>query len=125
MRISRRSVLVGLTGLFVKGQEKPVARWERVEVEGVIRRVQLEPGGVPSLELETRDGTKRILLGSRRYLMEHDFNPKAGVRAVVKAFRRDGTMVAQEVSIPSEKVSLRLRTEEGIPLWRGGRRGRE
>lgn len=101
-----------------------MAGWERVELRGVIRRVRLEPGmGLPTLELETGDGARQILLGSRRYLMEHNFNPKAGATAVVKGFRRDGTIVAREVAIPSEKFSLQLRTEEGIPLWRGGRRG--
>lgn len=100
-----------------------MAGWERVEVRGVIRRIHLEPGmGLPTLELEARDGTRHILLGSRRYLMEHNFNPKAGATAVVKGFRRDGTIVAQEVGIPSENFSLQLHTEEGIPLWRGGRR---
>lgn len=103
-----------------------MADWQRVELHGVIRKIHIEPGGgVPSLELETRDGVQRVLLGSRRYLMENNFNPRAGSVARVKAFRGDGAIVAQQVEIPAEKISLRLRTDEGIPLWRGGwRRGR-
>jgi hypothetical protein len=58
--------------------------------------------------------------------MENNFNPKAGSVAVVKGFRGDGVIVAQQVELPAEKVSLRLRTDKGIPLWRGGwRRGRK
>lgn len=122
--MSRRRILLWLACAPALAQEAPAKRWERVEVEGVIRKVHVEPGrGMPSLELETSDGIKQVLLGSRRYLMENNFNPKAGSTAVVKGFRTDGEIVAKQIEIPSEKITLRLRTEDGVPLWRGGRRG--
>jgi hypothetical protein len=125
MRFTRRWLLLSLAPVPVSAQEESMAGWERVELRGVIRKIHIEPGGgVPSLELDTPGGARRVLLGSRRYLMENNFNPKAGSVAVVKGFRGDGVIVAQQVELPAEKVSLRLRTDKGIPLWRGGWRRR-
>lgn len=91
----------------------------------MIRKFRIAAGGgMPSLELETAEGSVNVLLGSRRYLLEHNFNPKAGVTAVVKGLRMDGAVAACVIELPEENFSLRLRTDEGVPLWRGGRRGR-
>lgn len=104
--------------------QAPPIKNQYVEIKGTIERVQIARGqGMPSLELKVEDGTKRVLLGSMRYLMEHNFNPKAGSIAIVKGFLVDDSIAAQSVSIPSEKMTIRLRDENGIPLWRMCRQG--
>jgi hypothetical protein len=96
---------------------------EKVEVEGVIERVQAVPGhGMPYLELKQAGKSYRVLLGSMRYLMEENFQPKAGNSAIVKGFLVDGQIVAQSVELPAEKVTVQLRDRNGVPLWRMGRR---
>ena len=93
-----------------------------IVLTGTIEKVRIVPGqGMPSLELKTAGGTKRVLLGSMRYLMQNNFNPKAGSNAVVTGFEVDGEILAQEVKIPSEKMTLKLRAADGTPLWRRGR----
>jgi hypothetical protein len=77
---------------------------------------------MPHLELRDRDGLHRVVLGSMRYLIEQDFNPRAGAEAVVRGFKSAGDILAIEVQIPSQKISIRLRNEDGTPVWR--RRGR-
>ncbi len=102
----------------------PLAMNQKVEIKGTIERVQAAPGqGMPFLELKTGKGTQRVLLGSMRYLMERNFNPKAGSIAIVKGFLAGDSIVAQSVSLPAEKVTIQLRDEDGVPLWRMGRHG--
>ncbi len=112
-------------GLALSGYaQTPFAKSPKVEVKGEIERVQITPGqGMPYLELKGEKGTQRVMLGSMRYLMEHNFNPKAGNIAVVKGFLVNDSIVAQSVSIPAEKVAIQLRDENGVPLWRMGRYG--
>lgn len=123
-------VILGWTAA-VSGQSTPVqtplATAPKVEVKGTIERIQITPGqGMPFLELKTDKGTQRVMLGSMRYLMEQNFKPKAGNAAVVKGFLVNDIVVARSVEIPAEKVSIQLRDENGVPLWRMGmwRRGR-
>jgi hypothetical protein len=67
------------------------------------------------------DGTATtVILGSMRYLMEQNFNPKAGVQAQVKGYKLPATVIAIEVRLPAENLTLKLRDENGWPLWRGG-----
>jgi hypothetical protein len=97
-----------------------------VELKGTITRVQVTHGaGMPYLELKTEKGTRRVMLGSMRYLMEQNFNPKAGSTAIVKGFENGDAIAAQTISIPADKISIRLRDEDGTPLWRRGRYGRQ
>jgi hypothetical protein len=124
-RITRREVLLRSLGVAALAQTSAQSGREKVELKGVIRKISMLPGtSMPSLELETKEGTVNVLLGSRRYLLEHNFNPKAGVTAVVKGLRMDGSVAACVIELPEENFSLRLRTDEGVPLWRGGRWGR-
>jgi hypothetical protein len=117
----RRGFLTFLAAALLSAQQR-LADSAKVELRGTIERVRIVPGqGMPSIELKTADGTRRILLGSMRYLMEHNFNPKAGSKAIVKGFRLSGEIVAREIEIPSEKITLKLRAEDGTPLWRRGR----
>jgi hypothetical protein len=54
-----------------------------------------------------------------RYLMEKNFNPKAGATAIVKGFRNGDVIVAREIEIPEQKLRIELRDKDGAPLWRG------
>ena len=105
--------------------QMPMPPWsknQKVEVKGTIQRVQVTPGqGMPYLELMKDKKVQRVMLGSMRYLMEHNFNPKAGQVATVRGFLVEELIIAQSVSIPAEKVTIQLRDENGVPLWRMGR----
>ena len=93
-----------------------------VETKGVITAVRLDMQTMPSLELRTAKGVEKVVLGSMRYLIENDFNPKVGNTAVVKGFQVDGLIYARSIQVPEQKLSISLRDEQGRPLWRG--RGR-
>jgi len=113
-------------------QPAPPAGWaalasaERVEIRGVIEKVETAAGfGTPFLTVKTDQGVVRVQLGSMRYLMERDFNPKAGATVVVKGFRVNQDVVARRVELPGEKRALELRADDGTPLWRMGRYGKK
>ncbi len=92
---------------------------EAVELKGTITAVRIGMQTMPSIELKTEKGTERVVLGSMRYLIEKDFNPKVGGTAAVKGFRVDGYVYAQRVQVTDQKLSIELRDEQGRPLWRG------
>lgn len=99
-----------------------LARQPKVELKGVIEKVQIAPGlGQPFLEVRNSEGLHRVALGSMRYLMENNFNPKAGEQVVVKGYRLETEIVAALVELPAAKTVIRLRDEDGYPLWRMGR----
>jgi len=103
-----------------------LASAERVEIRGVIEKVEIAPGlGTPFLTVKTDQGVVRVQLGSMRYLMEQDFNPKAGASVVVKGFRVNKDVIARRIELPGEKKTLELRTDDGTPLWRMGRYGKK
>jgi hypothetical protein len=94
----------------------------KVEIKGTIEKIQLEKGqGVPYLELKTDKGTQKVVLGSMRYLMEKNFNPKAGEVAAVVGFQMNSDVMAQSVTLTGSNTTLALRDDNGMPLWRGGR----
>ena len=95
-----------------------------VELRGKISSVQVARGQrMPFLEIEENDTATRVYLGSMRYLMQNDFNPKAGEQVEVKGFPRDGDLVAISVTLTSRNKTLRLRDKDGQPLWQSGWRG--
>ncbi len=96
----------------------------QVEIKGKIERIQFARGqGMPSLEVSAPDEKVTVLLGSLRYLMEQGFNPKAGEEVVVKGYRVNKTLVAVSVSLPASGKTLRLRDDNGRPVWMRGRYG--
>jgi hypothetical protein len=96
----------------------------KIDLKGSIEKVQVARGqGMPSLYVKTGSGTVRVILGSFRYLIEQDFNPKAGAEIHVKGFKVNDDVMAITVSLPSEGKTLKLRDEEGRPVWMRGRRG--
>ena len=103
----------------------PVAEYPVVELEGRIGKVQIAPGaGMPALELETKNSAARVLLGPMRFLIDNNFNPKAGEQARVKAYDTRDAFLAIEVTLAGEKRTLKFRDDNGWPAWRGGRRRR-
>jgi hypothetical protein len=125
--MTRRRILILFAAcgpvLAQRGPHRPPANAPKVELRGTIERVRIVRGeGMPFLELRDRNGTHRVLLGSMRYLIEKNFNPKAGAEAVVRGFQTTDMILAIRVELSSEKKSIQLRTEDGIPVWRGGGR---
>lgn len=121
-----------LTGLVVtsavlaqpSGMQAPIANSPKVELKGRIEKIQLARGqGMPYLEVRTTDKPVRVVLGSMRYLMEQDFNPKAGDEVAVTGYKLNDSIVAITVTTPATGKVLRLRDEAGRPVWMGGRRG--
>jgi len=94
-------------------------------VEGKIRRVQAECGhGMPFLVVESGKSTVKVVLGSMRYLLSKDFNPKAGEKVRVEGFAAgEGEVVARSVTLVGSGETLELRDEEGQPLWHRGHHG--
>ncbi len=110
----------------------PFSRDQIIEIRGQIVKVTAGPAlGMPALEVSDGERTWRVWLGSLRYLVENDFNPRAGQRVVIRAFRASpqaSEVWAAAVTLVEPRRTLRLRDEHGRPLWRGGpgpaRRGR-
>ena len=126
MRLSRRLILALLpAALAAQPPERPpMAAQPPVEIRGRIVKVNAGPAqGMPSLDVEADGRTWKIWLGSLRYLIENDFNPRAGQQVVIRAFRPFADRPeawAVAVTLVEEKRTLRLRDELGRPLWRGG-----
>jgi hypothetical protein len=94
-----------------------------VEIKGVIKQVNIGRGqGMPHLDVEQEGKVTKVQLGSMRYLIAENFNPKAGQQVIVKGYKSGDTVLAIEVTLPAEKKTLKLRDEQGRPLWRGGPR---
>lgn len=110
--------MVSASAWAAEQSTSPFGSAPQVEIQGVITRVDLRPG-MPVLELQTPKGNTTVVLGSIRYLMERNFNPKAGATAIVKGFSAEGRVFARVVEIPSAKVTIELRDAKGFPLWRG------
>ncbi len=79
---------------------------------------------MPFVEVKEGEKTTRVYLGSMRYLMTEGFNPKADEEIVVKGYKTGDAVVAVTVTLPGRNKTIRLRGDDGRPLWRGGPRGR-
>lgn len=132
MRVTRRFMLA-LLPVALQAQRaprSPMPAQPPVEIRGRIARVNAgHVEGMPSLEVEVDGRVWKVWLGSLRYLIENDFNPKAGQLVIVRGFRpgaESDEAWALDVTLVEQKRTLRLRDEFGRPLWRGrmGRRGR-
>lgn len=99
----------------------PAAHHPVVDIKGTIKQVNIQQGaGMPSVDIETTDGTVKLMLGSMRYLMQNNFSPKAGEAITAKALKESTHSLAISVELPASGKSLKLRDENGKPLWRGG-----
>lgn len=117
-------LVTSITGIAQQAKDQaPIASNPVVELKGKITRVQVALGqGMPFLEVEHDGQTTKVLLGSMRYLMQQDFNPKAGDEVEVKGYKGTDQVVAISVTLPRESKTLQLRDEKGWPVWMGGRR---
>jgi hypothetical protein len=94
----------------------------KVEIRGTIEKVQAMRGeGMPSLILRAEGKPERVLLGSMRYMLEQDFNPKAGEQATVRGFRVNDAILA--ITVTYRGKTVKFRDESGMPVWMRGRRG--
>ncbi|MBL8227060.1 MAG: hypothetical protein JNL98_01230 [Bryobacterales bacterium] len=108
--------------LVLAGQPARMPEARRVEVKGMIHVVSADGrGGPPSLVVKSDDQKNwTVYLGSIRYLIDQNFNPKAGERIELVGFSQaEGEVAAAEVTLPASRKTLRLRDAEGKPLWRG------
>ncbi len=104
-------------------QRPPIAEQPVVELTGTITRVQIAMGqGMPYLEVKTDKGLVKLYLGSMRYLVQENFTPKAGDLLEAKGYKMADSVVAIRVELPASKKVLKLRDENGWPLWMGGMR---
>ncbi len=123
----RTPALLFVTAILAIAQpaQPPIASNPIVDVEGTIQKVQIAPGqGMPYLELQSGKDTFKVYLGPVRFLMEQNFNPKAGTQVKVKGYKMNPDIMAISVAIPSENKSIKLRDDKGWPVWRGGMMGR-
>lgn len=98
---------------------------EKVELKGAVVRVRAAPGqGMPSLEMKRGQETVTVILGSMRYLMQNEFNPKAGETITVKGYKMNEGVLAIEVTLGAGKP-LAFRDNQGRPLWSRGMNGRQ
>jgi hypothetical protein len=122
-----RAAIAGLSAALViaaaEEPKAPVAANPIVNLSGRITRVDaFRPReGMPAIVVDADGITTVVVLGSMRYLMEQNFNPKAGEQVKVKGYKLPDAVLAIEVKLPAENVTLKLRDEGGWPLWRGGR----
>ena len=120
------AALLLVTALAAAGQPPAFAGKPVVEITGRISKVGLAHGqGMPSLEVKTAEGKVwKVWLGSMRYLVEQNFNPKAGQEASARGFESaENELTAISVTLTEAKQTIRLRDEQGRPLWRGRFRG--
>ena len=100
----------------------PITGAPLLEIRGTITEVRISPGrGMPSLVVKHDSEESVLFLGSMRYLMAQDFNPKVGDEVVAKAYKTSTGLLAVSVTLPQTKKTIRLRDDSGRPLWRGPR----
>ena len=98
-----------------------IASGPTVDIKGKVVAVQITPGaGMPFVTVKSGDQKMRVYLGSMRYLMGQGFNPRVDEEIVVRAYKWDNDFVAATVTLPAQGKTVRLRDEDGRPLWRGG-----
>ena len=75
---------------------------------------------MPFVTVKNGEQKMKVYPGSMRYLMGQGFNPKVDEEIVVKAHKWNDDFAAATVTLPAQGKTLRLRDEDGRPLWRGG-----
>lgn len=107
--------------------QPPIAGKPVVELKGTVASVHVGRGQcMPYLVMEHEGHSTRVQLGSMRYLMDRGFQPKAEDQIAVKGYRvGEDEVVATIVWLGPDRKELRLRDDQGWPLWRrgGGRPG--
>ena len=105
-------------------QRAPIAANPLVEIRGTITRVQLAQGqGAPYLEVMDNQTPVKVYLGSMRYLIEQDFNPKVRQQVLIRGYRLPDAVVAASITTTDDNREVKLRDENGWPVWREAQRG--
>ncbi len=101
----------------------PIAGSALVELKGRIAGIHIAPGaGTPFVTIKRGDEVTKLYLGSIRYLMVQGFNPKVDEEITAKAYKVNDSFIAATVTLPAQNKTVRLRDENGRPVWRGGPR---
>ena len=105
----------------------PITSNPIVDVQGKITAVKFGPGmGMPALDVDiARAKPVTVWLGSMRYLFQQNFNPKVGDSIEVKGYsvrtlNQEEEIVATQVKLPGMTQPLKLRDDNGYPVWQGG-----
>jgi hypothetical protein len=103
----------------------PIASSPVAYLRGKVAKVDIVWGqGAPSLLVDQGGTTTRVILGSMRYLVQQNFNPKVGEEVDIKGYKAGDVIVASSVTLVGENQTLKLRDDNGWPLWMGGAGGR-
>jgi hypothetical protein len=115
------AILTPLMLVAAADPKSPIAANPIVSFSGSVTRVEaIRPGeGMPGLVVHVNGTSTKVVLGSMRYLMERNFNIKAGAQVQVKGYKLSAAVFAIEVRLPADNLTLKLRDENGWPLWRG------
>jgi hypothetical protein len=114
------SILMLCSGL-VFAQRAPIASSPQADVEGTVKQVQTVPGQcMPFMMVEVSAAPVRVYLGSLRYLVEQNFNPRAGDKVRVHGYKFGEDIMAATVTNETTGQTLQFRDANGWPLWRGG-----
>jgi hypothetical protein len=121
MLVASATIVMTASAWAADPPEASLTANSEVELHGRISRVEpFRPGeGVPTLIVDVRGTATTVVLGSMRYLIEQNFNPRAGMDVQVKGYKLRDVVVASEVTLKPDGKSIRLRDENGRPLWRG------
>jgi hypothetical protein len=96
-------------------------RWNNDRGRRDRREIQIVPGqGMPSFELKHGVNAVRVFLGPMPFLIERNFNLKAGQDVVVKGYELDDRILAVGITLVAERRTVKFRDAQGWPLWRGG-----
>lgn len=114
-------ILAGLL-MVAAWAQPPVAQNPVVEIKGTVSKVQIVAGqGMPHVEVKTDKGLVKVFLGPMRYLMQENFNPKAGEAVEAKGYKlNEESVIGIRVELPESKKTLKLRDEKGYPVWMFG-----
>ena len=124
--VRRRAVPGRLCAFHLCSRRRPAAtRSDCVQSGGHHRRKDSKgpdrpgPGDAVSRVAVRREDLQGVS-GLHPVPLEQNFNPKAGTLASVKGYQNDSDITAITVTLAGEKKTLRLRDDNGYPLWRGG-----
>lgn len=107
-----------------KSARPPIASSPVVTVEGRVEKVQISMGqGMPFLEVKSAERVSKVYLGPMRFLMEQNFNPKSGEQVKATGYQLGSDIVGISVTLPAQNKVVKLRDENGYPVWRGGMMG--
>jgi hypothetical protein len=99
----------------------PIASNPVIDITGIVGQVQIAAGqGMSYLEVKQGSQIMKVYLGPMFYLIAQDFSPKTGQEVAVKGYKQTDSVIAIQITLTKEQKTLKLRDENGWPLWRGG-----